>query len=57
MNLKDKILSTHKIRGAMIFEFFSPGIPNILKNLRVLVKQNIILLKNHFMKYIKKNYV
>ncbi len=32
MNLKNKILSLDQIRGAMIFEFFSPGIPIILKN-------------------------
>ena len=31
MNLKNKILSLDQIRGAMIFEFFSPGIPIILK--------------------------
>ncbi len=30
--LKKKIESRSKIRGAMIFEFFSPGIPHILKN-------------------------
>ena len=32
MNLKNKITSCRQIRGAMIFEFFSPGIPIILKN-------------------------
>ena len=32
MNLKKKISSLDQIRGAMIFEFFSPGIPIILKN-------------------------
>jgi 2-keto-3-deoxy-L-rhamnonate aldolase RhmA len=32
MYLKKKITSLDKIRGAMIFEFFSPGIPLILKN-------------------------
>ncbi len=32
MNLKNKIVCLHQIRGAMIFEFFSPGIPIILKN-------------------------
>ena len=32
MNFKNKILSLDQIRGAMIFEFFSPGIPIILKN-------------------------
>ena len=32
MNLKKQITSLNNIRGAMIFEFFSPGIPIILKN-------------------------
>ena len=32
MKLENKILSLDQIRGAMIFEFFSPGIPVILKN-------------------------
>ena len=32
MDLKNKITSLDQIRGAMIFEFFSPGIPIILKN-------------------------
>jgi len=32
MKLKNKIISRDKLRGAMIFEFFSPGIPIILKN-------------------------
>ncbi len=32
MNLKNKVISLHHIRGAMIFEFFTPGIPIILKN-------------------------
>ena len=32
MYLKNKIVSLDQIRGAMIFEFFSPGIPIILKN-------------------------
>ena len=32
MNLKNKITSFGQMRGAMIFEFFSPGIPIILKN-------------------------
>ena len=32
MQLKNKIVSAENIRGAMIFEFFSPGIPIILKN-------------------------
>ena len=32
MQLKNKVVSTDNIRGAMIFEFFSPGIPIILKN-------------------------
>ena len=32
MDLKNKITSYGQIRGAMIFEFFSPGIPKILKN-------------------------
>ena len=32
MDLKQKITSLAKMRGAMIFEFFSPGIPIILKN-------------------------
>ncbi len=32
MKLKNKVISCDKLRGAMIFEFFSPGIPVILKN-------------------------
>ena len=32
MDLKNKIRSNEQMRGAMIFEFFSPGIPIILKN-------------------------
>ena len=32
MYLKNKIISSNQIRGAMIFEFFSPGMPIILKN-------------------------
>ena len=32
MDLKQKVASLAQIRGAMIFEFFSPGIPIILKN-------------------------
>ena len=32
MELKNKITSFGQMRGAMIFEFFSPGIPIILKN-------------------------
>ena len=32
MKLKNKVISRDKLRGAMIFEFFSPGIPVILKN-------------------------
>ena len=32
MDLKNKITSLVHMRGAMIFEFFSPGIPIILKN-------------------------
>ena len=32
MQLKNKVISSKNIRGAMIFEFFSPGIPIILKN-------------------------
>jgi len=32
MKLKNKVISRDKLRGAMIFEFFSPGIPIILKN-------------------------
>ena len=32
MNLKNKVTSLANIRGAMVFEFFSPGIPIILKN-------------------------
>jgi 2-dehydro-3-deoxyglucarate aldolase/4-hydroxy-2-oxoheptanedioate aldolase len=32
MKLKKKVISRDKLRGAMIFEFFSPGIPIILKN-------------------------
>ena len=30
--LKKKFINREKVYGAMIFEFFSPGIPNILKN-------------------------
>ncbi len=32
MSLKKQITNLNNIRGAMIFEFFSPGIPIILKN-------------------------
>ena len=32
MNLKNKVTSIDHIYGAMIFEFFSPGLPIILKN-------------------------
>ena len=32
MDLKQKITASTQMRGAMIFEFFSPGIPIILKN-------------------------
>ena len=32
MSLKKQITDLNNIRGAMIFEFFSPGIPIILKN-------------------------
>ena len=32
MDLKNKVTSIDDMRGAMIFEFFSPGIPIILKN-------------------------
>jgi len=32
MHLRDRVISLDKLRGAMIFEFFSPGIPIILKN-------------------------
>jgi 2-dehydro-3-deoxyglucarate aldolase/4-hydroxy-2-oxoheptanedioate aldolase len=32
MNLKQKITTQTQMRGAMVFEFFSPGIPIILKN-------------------------
>ena len=32
MDLRNKVTSLDHIRGAMIFEFFSPGIPIILKN-------------------------
>ena len=32
MNLKHKVTSLANIRGAMVFEFFSPGIPIILKH-------------------------
>ena len=32
MNLKQKVTASTQMRGAMIFEFFSPGIPIILKN-------------------------
>ncbi len=32
MDLKNKVAASVQIRGAMIFEFFSPGIPIILKN-------------------------
>jgi 2-dehydro-3-deoxyglucarate aldolase/4-hydroxy-2-oxoheptanedioate aldolase len=32
MYLRNRVTSLDKLRGAMIFEFFSPGIPIILKN-------------------------
>ena len=32
MDLKKKVTSLAQIRGGMIFEFFNPGIPIILKN-------------------------
>ena len=32
MDLKQKITTLSQMRGAMVFEFFSPGIPIILKN-------------------------
>ena len=32
MFLKKQVSELNEIRGAMIFEFFSPGIPIILKN-------------------------
>ena len=32
MDLKQKIIALTQMRGAMVFEFFSPGIPIILKN-------------------------
>ena len=32
MHLRNRVTSLDKLRGAMIFEFFSPGIPIILKN-------------------------
>ena len=32
MDLKKKVRTLAQMRGAMIFEFFSPGIPTILKN-------------------------
>ena len=32
MQIKNKVVSSENIRGAMIFEFFSPGTPIILKN-------------------------
>ena len=32
MDLKQKITALAQMRGAMVFEFFSPGIPIILKN-------------------------
>ena len=31
-DLKNKFKNIEKVRGAMIFEFFSPGIPLVLKN-------------------------
>ena len=31
-NLKKKFLNREQIRGAMIFDFFSPGIPHVIKN-------------------------
>ena len=32
MDLKKKVTSLAQLNGGMIFEFFSPGIPIILKN-------------------------
>ena len=32
MDLKQKVTESTHMRGAMVFEFFSPGIPTILKN-------------------------
>ena len=32
MDLKQKVTTSTQMRGAMVFEFFSPGIPIILKN-------------------------
>ena len=32
MDLKQKVIASTQMRGAMVFEFFSPGIPIILKN-------------------------
>ena len=32
MDLKQKVTASNQMRGAMVFEFFSPGIPVILKN-------------------------
>ena len=32
MDLKQKVTASTQLRGAMVFEFFSPGIPIILKN-------------------------
>ena len=32
MDLKQKVTASAQMRGAMVFEFFSPGIPIILKN-------------------------
>ena len=32
MDFKNKIINLNQVKGAMIFEFFSPGIPIILKN-------------------------
>ena len=32
MDLKQKVTASTQMRGAMVFEFFSPGIPIILKN-------------------------
>ena len=34
-DLKNKFKNIEKVRGAMIFEFFSPGIPLVLKILAV----------------------
>ena len=31
-HLKEKFLNREQIRGAMIFDFFSPGIPHVIKN-------------------------